>query len=282
MVHDPRAVLTRPAPPPDLTVAYGAHPDQVADVRLPPGSASGPLLLFLHGGFWRSAYDRTHVGPLAADLAGRGYPVATLEYRRTGAPDGGWPATLDDVAAAVRAVPALIAQATDRLVGERASRPSGPAGAAGCVLAGHSAGGQLALWAAAGLARDDPPVHVPVLALAPVADLARAYALDLDGGAVAALLGGGPTDVPDRYAMADPTARLPLGVPVALVHGSDDRQVPVEFSRSFTARARAHGDHVTYRELHGVDHFGLIDPQSSAWPAVLAALDAVAPRAEQR
>ena len=280
MVHDPRAVLTRPAPPPDLTVAYGGHPDQVADVRLPPGPPAGPLVLFLHGGFWRSAYDRTHVGPLAADLAARGYPVATLEYRRTGSPEGGWPATFDDVAAAVRAVPALIGRPSG-FVGELASRPSGPAGA-GCVLAGHSAGGQLALWAAAGLAREDPPVRVPVLALAPVADLARAYTLDLDGGAVAALLGGGPADVPDRYAMADPTARLPLGVPVALVHGTDDRQVPVEFSRAFAAQARARGDQVTYSELDGVEHFGLIDPLSSAWPAVLAALDAVAPRAEQR
>jgi len=277
MRHDPRAVLTRPAPPPDLTVAYGGHPDQVADVRLPPGPPAGPLVLFLHGGFWRSAYDRTHVGPLAADLAARGYPVATLEYRRTGAPGGGWPGTFDDVAAAVRAVPGLVARAIGGETGRGVLAGRGVA-AGSCVLSGHSAGGQLALWAAAGLAREDPPVRVPVLALAPVADLARAYALDLDGGAVAALLGGGPTDVPDRYAMADPTARLPLGVPVALVHGSDDRQVPVEFSRTFAAQARARGDLVAYSELDGVEHFGVIDPQSSAWPAVLAALQAVAPR----
>jgi acetyl esterase/lipase len=146
------------------------------------------------------------------------------------------------------------------------------------VLAGHSAGGQLALWAAADLARGAPAVRMPVLALAPVADLSRAYALDLDGGAVAALLGGGPADLPDRYAAADPTALLPLGVPIALVHGTEDAQVPVEFSRAFAARARSAGDRVFYSELPGAEHFGVIDPQSSAWPAVLAALEAVAPR----
>lgn len=264
MSHDSRGVLTRSAPPPDLTVAYGTHPDQVADVRLPSGSGDTyPLVLFLHGGFWRSAYDRAHVGPLAADLAARGYPVATVEYRRTGAPGGGWPGTFDDVRAAVRTVPGLIRDA---------------AGAIGeVVLAGHSAGGQLALWAAAGLAAD-PGVRVPVLALAPVADLARAFRLDLDGGAVAALLGGGPAEFAERYAMADPTALLPLGVPVALVHGDDDRQVPVDFSRAFAAAARAAGDEVTLYELPGVEHFGLIDPQSPAWPAVLAALEPVSPR----
>jgi fermentation-respiration switch protein FrsA (DUF1100 family) len=84
--------------------------------------------------------------------------------------------------------------------------------------------------------------------------------------------------VPERYAAADPTAQLPLGVPIALVHGTDDAQVPVEFSRAFAARARAAGDQVTYHELPGAEHFGVIDPQSPVWPAVLVALEAVAPR----
>src|SRR5688572_24932971 len=100
MTRDPREVLTRPAPAPDLTLRYGDHPDHVIDLRLPTDGAAGPgrpLVVFLHGGFWRAAFDRSHAGPLAADLAGRGYPVAVVEYRRVGQEGGGWPGTLDDV-----------------------------------------------------------------------------------------------------------------------------------------------------------------------------------------
>ncbi len=165
------------------------HADQVVDIRRAVGPSRG-LVLFLHGGFWRHEYDRTHTGPLATALAAAGFTVATPEYRRTGAPGGGWPGTFDDVATAVRATPALVADVT----GEAADPP---------ILAGHSAGGHLALWAAAGLAREGVP-PAGVVALAPVADLDQAYRLDLDGGAVAALLGGGPETYPARYAAGRP------------------------------------------------------------------------------
>jgi acetyl esterase/lipase len=220
-------------------------------------------VLFLHGGFWRDAYDRAHVGPLAAGLAAHGYPVATVEYRRTGAPGGGWPGTFDDVAAAVARVPDLVRAAAGT------PAPAAVGEAAPFLLAGHSAGGQLALWAAAVQRRAE---LAGVLALAPVSDLRRAYQLDLDGGAVAALLGGGPDRFPERYAATDPTGLLPVRVPMALVHGDEDRQVPVRFSRDFAAAARAAGDRVRFTELPGVEHFGLIDPESAAWPAVLTAL----------
>ena len=265
-VHDPREVLTRPAPPPDLTIRYGPAPEQVVDVRLPAGGSdpptgrvdpvarpavARPAVVFLHGGFWMAEYDRAHVGPLAADLASRGYPVVCPEYRRIGQPGGGWPGTFDDVAAALATV-------TERL------------GLTAPVLAGHSAGGQLALWAAG---------RVPcrgVLALAPVADLGRGYRLGLGDGAVGELLGGGPDEVPDRYAAVDPARLPPLPVPVVVVHGELDRQVPVGIGRDYVAGARRAGTGARLVELAGVEHFGLIDPLSSAWPAVLDALDSLA------
>ncbi len=254
-------MLSRPAPPPDFTVAYGAHPDQVADIRLPRRVTPAPLVLFLHGGFWRHQWDRAHTGPLAADLAERGYAVAIPEYRRTGA-EGGWPGTFDDVRAAIGTVPSLAS----------ASRP-GVIDVDRVILAGHSAGGHLALWAAAG-----PTVAASgVVALAPVSDLRAAYELDLDGGAVRALLGGGPADVPERYATADPMTLLPAATRVLVLHGVLDVQVPIEMSRRFVAAARAAGSDVTLHELVDIEHFGLIDPASAAWPAVLAAFHAVAP-----
>jgi acetyl esterase/lipase len=256
---DPRDVLTRPAPAPDAQVRYGAHPDHVADVRLPdPAGPRRPLVIVVHGGFWRAEYDRAHTGPLAADLAARGYPVAQLEYRRTGQPEGGWPGTFEDVAAGVAALPALVADTAGRP--DLATEPP--------ILLGHSAGGHLALWCATEL----PSRPRGVLALAPVADLAEAYRLDLDQGAVAALLGGGPDEVPERYGWADPARRLPLPVRAVVVHGALDRQVPIEMSRRYVARARAAGSDVSLVELPQTEHFGLIDPESTAWPKVTSAL----------
>ncbi|TDC01038.1 alpha/beta hydrolase [Micromonospora fluostatini] len=258
MTADPRGVLSRPSPPPDVTVRYGEQPDQVADLRRPGGS--GParrLVVVVHGGFWRAEYDRTHTGPLAAALAGLGHPVAQLEYRRTGQPGGGWPGTLSDVVTGVAALPALAAGA---LPGRVTADPP--------ILVGHSAGGHLALYAAA----HAPATVGGVLALAPVADLAEAYRRDLDGGAVAALLGGGPADVPDRYAVADPLARLPLRTRTVVLHGTLDQQVPVELSRGYVAAATAAGSTVTLVELPRCEHFGLIDPESPHWPQVTSAL----------
>jgi dipeptidyl aminopeptidase/acylaminoacyl peptidase len=185
--------------------------------------------------------------------------VAIPEYRRTGA-DGGWPGTFDDVRAAARMVPSLAA----------ASRP-GVIDTDRVILAGHSAGGHLALWAAA----DRTLPAVGVVALAPVSDLRAAYELDLDRGAVRALLGGGPADVPERYAVTDPMGLMPVAARVVVLHGVLDLQVPVEMSRRFVTAARAAGGDVTLHELVDIEHFGLIDPASAAWPAVLAAFRTV-------
>jgi acetyl esterase/lipase len=228
------SVLSRPAPPPDRSFAYGPDPSQVIDIRLPP-SGSGPLVVMLHGGFWRSTYDRTHTGPMTSALASLGYVVAIPEYRRTGG-GGGWPATFRDVSAALDAL--------DRPI----------------VLMGHSAGGHLALWAAASRS-----VRA-VVSLAGCADLTMCDRLGLGGGATALLMGGSALEVPSRYADADP-ALLAVDAPVTLLHGMADDVVPIEVSRSYASRTGAE-----LRELPGTGHYELIDPLSSAWPQVLEAL----------
>jgi acetyl esterase/lipase len=248
---DPREVLSRPAPPPDLTVRYGAHPDQVVDLRLPAGGQGHPLAVFVHGGFWRAEYDRGHAGPLAVDLAGRGIPVATVEYRRVGQDGGGWPGTFDDLIAAMRVVRAL--------PGVDTVAPT---------LVGHSAGGHLALWYAS------RPAAGPglVVALAPIADLTAAARDRLDRDAVRDLLGGGPAELPDRYARADPVRLDPPQVPVVLLHGTADDTVPISQSRAYVAAVRARGGDATLHELPGTEHFAVIDPLSAAWPHVVTLL----------
>jgi acetyl esterase/lipase len=269
-VSDPREVLSRQSPPPDLTVRYGSDADNAADVRLAAGTGTAPLIVFLHGGFWRIEYDRTHVGPVADALAAAGYHVAVPEYRRVGQPGGGWPGTFDDVAAAVDAVPDLVSDVAG----------PGRVDLDRIVLVGHSAGGHLALWAAgrhrlpAGSRwhRETPPRVHGVVALAAISVLSQAT--ELGDGAAVSLLGG--TLDPDRLAQADPAALPPTGIPATLLHGADDDRVPVAQSRAYASTAWGAGDIAELRELPGCEHFGLIDPLSPAWPAVL---DAMASRA---
>ncbi|MDG4822103.1 alpha/beta hydrolase [Asanoa sp. WMMD1127] len=258
---DPRDVLVLPAAPPDAVVRYGADADHVADVRLPSAGA-GPLVVVIHGGFWRAEYDRAHTGHLAAALVAAGYPVAQLEYRRTGGA-GGWPATFDDVLAGVAALPGLVALAAADL-GRPAPLPGPP------LLVGHSAGGHLALWYAAHAPAAARPAGV--LALAPVADLVEAHRLDLDRGAVAALLGGDPEAFAAAYAAADPLPRTPLGLPTVILHGTADAQVPIALSRRFVAAAGGVDNEIALDELPEVGHFELIDPRSAAWSKVTEAL----------
>jgi acetyl esterase/lipase len=249
--RDPEEILDRPARPADRTVVYGPLPEHVADVWLPELPASLPLVVIVHGGFWKAAYDRSHVAPAAEALAAAGYPVATPEYRRVGA-GGGWPGTFEDVAAAVAALPTLLSDVTT---------------VAGAVLIGHSAGGQLVLWAG----RTGSGVR-GVVALAPVADMSRAYEMSLGSGAVAAVLGGGPQDVPDRYTEVDPAANLPLGVPTAIVHGRLDRVVPYAIGADFARESAAGGDTTMLIDIPDAGHFELIDPLTPAWHRVLAGL----------
>ena len=84
--RDAGDVMERTAPPPTRTTAYGSDPAQVYDVRLPAGTAADVTVVVVHGGFWRERFDRSHAGCQAQAFADAGYPVAVLEYRRTGMP----------------------------------------------------------------------------------------------------------------------------------------------------------------------------------------------------
>ncbi|MEZ0448664.1 alpha/beta hydrolase family protein [Cellulomonas sp. ICMP 17802] len=241
------------------TVRYGALPDQVADVTLPATTGPAPLVVLLHGGFWRVAYDRAHVQVVADALDREGYAVANVEYRRVGG-GGGWPTTFEDVARAIDTLEEVLAGRVDL---------------GSVAYLGHSAGGHLALWAAlrdrlpAGAPgrADRPPRVRGVVALAPVADLVAVDRLGLSRGAVAELLGGGPSEVPERFAATDPAA---LGAPAArtlVVHGRLDDTVPVSVSRGYRDRTG-----VELVEVPGTGHFELIDPASAAWPVVVGAI----------
>ncbi|MGW0946114.1 alpha/beta hydrolase [Streptomyces sp. NPDC002623] len=275
-VAEEESAFGHPPVDPDVTAAYGDHPDQVIDFYVPrvevgPGGPV-PLVVVLHGGAWRAPYDRRHVTPFAEYLAGRGFAVANVEYRRgaespasegTSPVAGRWPDTFDDVAAALDALPALAREAVPQADARRT------------VLVGHSAGGHLALWAAARhvLPADAPwrtggPVPLRgVVALAPIADFAVAEKLDVCGGASRQLLGG-EEQFDERRPYADPALLLPTGIATTLVQGRSDLVVPQAVAEAYADAAAKAGEVVGLTLLEDVGHFPLIDPAADACAVV--------------
>jgi acetyl esterase/lipase len=231
-VSDERDVLERGGRTPDAVLQYGNDADQCIDL-LHGDAPHTPLVVLLHGGYWRPEWDRAHMRPMADALASLGCTVANVEYRRIpGDPD----ATLHDIA---KALNALIEQHPDIEL----------------VIVGFSAGGHLALLLAAQeqFAQDIDRV----VALAPVADLAEVERRNLDDGAALAFLGvpaSGRIDLDPMH--CDPR------MPVHLLHSPDDDLVPFVMTEQYANR---HGLSVT--PTTG-GHFGLIDPQHETWALV--------------
>ena len=293
------------APAPSATVRYGPHPSQFFDLYLPAGPGPHPVVVLIHGGFWRLPWGLELMRPQALDLASRGYAAVNLEYRRLGEPGAGWPGTCEDVADAVRAL-----ADPDRKLGLDLDP------AHGIGLVGHSAGGHLALWVASrlGAATRSPggaaglPISV-VVSQAGVVDLRAAWRdrLDEENGKPPAALEfvGAPPETADpqtsepetperettqlepsaaaaaaaddAYALASPIELLPLGPRVrqVVLHGDADNRVPQQQSIDYAAAARRAGDDVLFVPFTGMGHFELIDPEHESWHVAVRELDLV-------
>jgi len=242
-------ILSQPQPPPDERIAYGDDRNQFLEVRLPRTNGPHPVLLNIHGGYWRAKYDLAHAGHLCDALRAAGVATFNTEYRRVGNAGGGWPGTFEDIRSAYR----FVQQEHSRF---RLNPDK-------LVVMGHSAGGQLALC----LAAHETSVS-RAISLAGVVDLKKAYALHLSNNAVVDFLGGKPDAVPEHYREADP---MELSIPHArqwLLHGKDDDTVPPEFSRDYVAQKKKAGESVELLQIPRAGHFELIDPASEAFRQV--------------
>jgi acetyl esterase/lipase len=254
-------ILSLTPPPADARAAYGSDSNQFIDLRLPK-SAKGPfpLVVNIHGGFWRARYSLDHTGHLCAALTAMGFITANLEYRRVGNQGGGWPGTFDDIRAGYRF-----------LLQNAAQRNFDPAK---ILVMGHSAGGQLALC----LAGHESSV-TRVISLAGVVDLQQAYQLHLSNDAVVEFLHGKPNEVPDHYREADPMQFAISQGRQTLIHGLADDTVPPGFSRDYVsvlqtraAKAKALQENVRLVEIAGAGHIDLIDPRTEAWKQVVRSI----------
>ena len=245
----PDDILTLAPPPADQRLPYGTDAHQFADLRLPQGKGPHPVVMNIHGGYWRNKYDLTHAGHLCAALTQKDLATWNLEYRRVGDPGGAWPGTFEDILSGYRHI-AQIAKHY-HLDPEK------------IVVMGHSAGGQLALCLAA-----HQPHITRAISLAGVVDLQRAYDLHLSQDAVVEFLGGTPGEVPDHYHEADP---LQLAIPGArqwLLHGTEDDVVPPDFSSKYVETKQKRGENANLLAIPKAGHFELIDPRSEAWKKV--------------
>ena len=247
-------------------IEYGADALQYGELSLPSGSGPFPVVVFIHGGCWLAAYDIAHSRALAEALADDGFAVWNLEYRRVGDAGGGWPGTFLDIAHAVDHVRTL---AVDY-----------PLDLDRVVVAGHSAGGHLALWAAARsrlradsdlFIKDPLPVR-GVVALAPAPQLEALHSREVCGHVIDKLMGGGPGDRRRRYHDGSPVNLVPCGVPQAVIVGAhDDGWAWV--GRAYVEEARAiGGDEITLIEARRAGHFEVIAPDSSTWRIVRRAV----------
>lgn len=245
-----QSILELPPPPPGARIAYGSDSNQFAELRLPSkDKGPWPVVIFIHGGYWRKEYDLTHANHLCVALNAAGWATWSIEYRRLGQPGGGYPGTMEDIRLAAKHLGAQTSLDLNKV-----------------VVSGHSAGGQLALWLAA---QNAIPLR-GVVALAAVSDLRRGYELKLSGGVVGELMGGSPAEVSDRYKATSPIELLPIAVPQTLLHGAADDIVPFVLSEAF-ARVSTNGKLIP---LPGAGHFELIDPRSKEFGQVRASIQA--------
>ncbi len=255
-----RDILTRPVPPADYRIAYGNEPLQFGELRLPKGAGPHPVAVIVHGGCWMAEYGLSYMGHISAALTESGIATWNVEYRRVGNPGGGWPGTFQD-----------IAQATDYL---RTVAKTYPIDLNRIIAIGHSAGGQLVLWAAARnrLSKDNPFYEVDVLKLNGVVPLAGITDLQKTGTAcdrlVLKLMGGEAKEFDSRYRQVSPIALLPLGVEQTVIQGETDNIVPASMARDYYEAAKRKGDNVKLVVIEKTGHFELVDPKSSAWTKV--------------
>ena len=255
------AYLGQPRQAPDATVHYGEAPAQIVEVFLPKGKGPHPIVVLLHGGCYQAELQGlAQTSAIARDLADHGLAVWNVEYRKLGEAGAGYPGTFQDVAAAV-----------DRIRDEAARFHLDPRRV---IAVGHSAGGHLALWAAARaklpttspLYRPDPLRLAAAVSMAGIGDLkgqGSVFSNACGADTFPHLLGPDPS-----YGDTSPAEMLPTGTRTVLVHGTFDHVMPPFTGRAYAERLHKAGDAAEVVVIPDAGHFDVVIPTTPAWKTV--------------
>lgn len=231
---------------PSEKIAYGTDPLQYGLLWQSQIAVSNPLIVLVHGGCWLNAFGVDHSFPMATALSQAGYPVWSLEYRRTGDEGGGWPGSFDDIKLALNQLD--LVQTHDISTEE-------------IILMGHSAGGHLALLAANELKDIN---FKQIIGLAAITDISR-YALGANScqQATPKFMGGMPDEKADAYQAANLIDKK-LPIEVTLLQGDADQIVPILQSQLHEVNAEIIAD---------AGHFDWIHPGSPAFKHLLTVIN---------
>jgi acetyl esterase/lipase len=245
----------------DISYAKAGAVELTLDLHT-PGTQSGPLIVYIHGGAWRSG-DKADVPIL--DLLSAGFPIASVNYRLT--PEAPFPANIHDIKAAIRF---LRATQTDHRID-----------ATRIAIIGSSAGGHLA--ALVGVTNGHPELEGKIGThldqsssvqaivsfygasnLTTILSQSTSHGLKVRVPALQLLLGSQPTENPALAKLASPVFHLDKNdPPLLLIHGDADPQMPPDQSAEFAAAYRQHKLKVEHIILPGSVHGGpeFCDPQ---------------------
>ncbi len=215
---------------------YGSHPRQVFDLFRPAATPPPlPVLVWFYGGAWQSGARADYMFA-AATLARSGLLVAVPDYRLH--PEIGYPAFLEDAAAAVAAV------------GRGAAAQGGDPRR--IFVAGHSAGAYIAAM----LALDARWLGAGRAALAGVVGLAGPYDfLPILGADIRAVFAPAGADLRLTQPINHAGATHP---PMLLLHGGADRTCYPRNSLALAARLSAAGGQAEARLYPHIGHIGIV------------------------
>ncbi|MEE3851842.1 alpha/beta fold hydrolase [Gordonia sp. LSe1-13] len=234
-----------------------------ADLYLPAGPQQTdtiPLVVLIHGGSWQSQLGADLFDPLARDLAARGMAVYNVEYRRVGS-GGGWPTTFHDIASALDHVVEVDQQYPQLTTDDE-------------LVVGHSAGAQLAVWGGTRHKLDDDevgssPRFRPTRVVSLAGPLDMRYAATHGDDRIVTVLGGTPSEVPERYTEVDPIQNIDSDTPVVAMHGTIDTVVAPTNSRRYVDEVERQGGSASLVLLQGIDHGGIVSSDSSSYDRVI-------------
>ncbi|SIO62867.1 Acetyl esterase/lipase [Singulisphaera sp. GP187] len=250
----------------------------------PPIRGGCPAVVAIHGGGWRGGSKRD-MRLMSIQLAEHGYVVVAIDYQlsRPGRPS--WPSNFEDTREAVRwirrhaadygvdpdRIVALGVSAGGHLAALLGTYPDGPVN--------PDARDRHPALSSASVARSDASTRVQAVVdlYGPADLLASRTSLPLPATPVTLMLGGTLETMPGRYEAATPVRHVsPNDPPMLLIHGRDDRLVPLEQSQALAAALDEAGVAHRLIEVDDAAHgFGFHVPNRKILPDILAFLDSV-------